>query len=716
MPDARPPGRAGVLALVVAAWAAALAAALVLPGPYRPLVVAPVLLLAPGFAAWRAIAPGRPVVPHRDAVASIVLGLAVHAGALAATFALRRSIVLTLGLEVAASLVLAAVAARAGPAPAPDRGAPEPGWRFFGAAAALSGLVGLAVQRTTLIEVDAPFHLGRVRKLADLGRLSPGRMTELVDGTNHPGYAFPLWHELIAGTARAARIDPAVAYVRVGAPFAMLAGIATYALVAELVRRRDVALTATAILAGIAVATDFGQKAPWIQKASWSLLSDPPSAVTQILLPTLVVAVLLYAAEPGPDTLLLVAAGSGAVSIVHPTYLPLALIPITGAVVLDALHERRIAWRRLALGAAALLAPFAAYTAWVLPLARDTAGRTGSAQAQADALQLYSGQLGQVHEWHGLVLLDPRFLLLKSHVALAAMAAAVAVALLPARRARWLLGAVAAIVVVALVPPLFDLLQRALTISQARRIGLFLPAAPVLAIAALALTERLRRPLLLLPAALAVGIAAALIPGNSVAVVAVMVAATLLLVAAVALIALRQPLRRAGASDGSGRAPAAVVALCLAGPAIVAGGPAFVDHVRHPGAPALTLSPELLRRLRALPRGTVVAGDLPASYLVPAYTLDAIVAAPPKNVADTSGNDPYRRAADMLTVLRALTPDATRRAILRRYHAQYLLLDRRHERPVDQVLRRTPGYRAVYRELQPPDRNASYFVLYRLGF
>ena len=708
-----PPGRALVPAVVVGGWALALIAAFVLPGGLRPLVVAPVVLLTPGFAAWRALAPTRPLLPHRELLASIVLGLVVHALALMATFALQRSIVLTIGLELGSALVLAAVAASRA---TPQHGELDAGWQWFGLAAAISAATGLVLERTTLIEIDAPFHLGRVRKLAELGHLSTARMAELVDGSNHPGYAFPLWHEVIAATARVSRIDPSVAYTRVGAPFAVLAGLATYALVVELVGRRDVAVSATTILAGIAIATDYGQKAPWTQKASWSLLSDPPSAVTQIFLPVFLACLLLYAIEPGIDTLILLASSSAAVSIIHPTYLPLALIPVTGALVLDALRERRVRWRRLGLGAAAVLAPFVAYALWVLPLARDTADRTGGSSAVADAVALYGGRLEQIHEWHGLILLDPRFLLLKSHVALAAIAIVIALALVPGRRPRWFLGGVATLIAVALVPPFFDVLQRVLTISQARRLGLFLPAAPILAIASLGVVGRLRRPLLAVPAALVLGVVAVLIPGGSRLVVIVVIAATLALIAAFILIALRRADHPSATSGDLGLRLAPVVALCLAAPSVLAGVPAFAHHVSDPGPPAYALSNGLVQRLRALPHGTVIAGDLSASYLIPAYTLDTIVAGPPKNVANTSRNDPYLRAAQMTTVLRALTPDAERRALLQHYHAQYLLLDRRHEKPVDQVLRRTAGYQVVYRERRPDDRNASYFVLYRLRF
>jgi hypothetical protein len=58
--------------------------------------------------------------------------------------------------------------------------------------------LGLAVARLVTIDRDAPFHLARVRMLAELDVLSVEGLTELVDGSTHPGYAIPLWHACIA--------------------------------------------------------------------------------------------------------------------------------------------------------------------------------------------------------------------------------------------------------------------------------------------------------------------------------------------------------------------------------------------------------------------------------------------------------------------------------------------------------------------------------------
>jgi hypothetical protein len=49
-----------------------------------------------------------------------------------------------------------------------------------------------------------------VRKLVELGSLSPWRLDELVGGGLHPGYAFPLWHAFLAAVTKLAGVDPAV--------------------------------------------------------------------------------------------------------------------------------------------------------------------------------------------------------------------------------------------------------------------------------------------------------------------------------------------------------------------------------------------------------------------------------------------------------------------------------------------------------------------------
>src|SRR5205085_6803322 len=58
------------------------------------------------------------------------------------------------------------------------------------------------------VQGDALFHLGRVRKLDELGSLSLRAVDEFRDGGLHPGYAFPLWHGFLAVVARLGGDDP----------------------------------------------------------------------------------------------------------------------------------------------------------------------------------------------------------------------------------------------------------------------------------------------------------------------------------------------------------------------------------------------------------------------------------------------------------------------------------------------------------------------------
>ena len=60
---------------------------------------------------------------------------------------------------------------------------------------------GLAGWRLWTLGGDAPYHVGRVRRLLALDRLHLARMPELVDGSNHPGYYVPLPHAVVAESA-----------------------------------------------------------------------------------------------------------------------------------------------------------------------------------------------------------------------------------------------------------------------------------------------------------------------------------------------------------------------------------------------------------------------------------------------------------------------------------------------------------------------------------
>jgi hypothetical protein len=124
-------------------------------------------------------------------------------GALGVVFLIHSSFALALWILLAVGLVAFLV-------PEPDPELDEP--RGF-ALVALSGVVLGALLwhiAPRALTGDSPFHLARVRKLVDLGSLSPWRLDELVGGGLHPGYAFPLWHAFLAAVTKLAGVDPAL--------------------------------------------------------------------------------------------------------------------------------------------------------------------------------------------------------------------------------------------------------------------------------------------------------------------------------------------------------------------------------------------------------------------------------------------------------------------------------------------------------------------------
>src|SRR5438874_8566976 len=130
----------------------------------------------------------------------VVWSLAALFAGMALMFAVHGSIWLALAVLGAVALLTAPFAARR---PAP-RLAP---WTI---GVLLAGLAaGIALWWVAAYGGDTFFHLGRVRKLDDLGSLSLRSLDEYRDGGLHPGYAFPLWHGFLALVSKLAGVDPA---------------------------------------------------------------------------------------------------------------------------------------------------------------------------------------------------------------------------------------------------------------------------------------------------------------------------------------------------------------------------------------------------------------------------------------------------------------------------------------------------------------------------
>src|SRR5436305_9326788 len=152
-------------------------------GLYLRLAAATIVFLVPGQLAARALG-------WRSTSATLAASVGLFAPALAVTMAVHRSLTVALVLYALVAPVALPFAVRAWPVK-PVNGAVWVaasgvvlGWLVWGVAGVLQG--------------DALFHLGRVRKLLAFHDLSLHRVNEVADGSLHPGSAFPLWHGVLA--------------------------------------------------------------------------------------------------------------------------------------------------------------------------------------------------------------------------------------------------------------------------------------------------------------------------------------------------------------------------------------------------------------------------------------------------------------------------------------------------------------------------------------
>ncbi|MEX1358536.1 MAG: hypothetical protein WD981_07935, partial [Gaiellaceae bacterium] len=239
----------------------------------------------------------------------------------------------------------------------------------------------------------------------------------------------------------------------------------------------------------------------------------------------------------------------------------------------------------------------------------------------------------------------------------------------------FVLGGSLALLVVLLVPALFTQLADVVSLSQGRRLAQFLPLPFALAAAAL-LAGRLRLAGVAIGLALGIGLQLAYpgsfnYGGGDGPAYPVWIA---LIGGGLAVLLLwRRPTVRAEPAWGV----AVIAAFAL--PIAVAG----LTDVRTEAPPdRYGLTPGLVAELRRLPEGDIVFAPLEASYRVAAYAPLYVAAAPPAHVARTTANRPYERRVDVVRFFdRAGVTDSERRAILDRYGADWLLVDRTRRYP-----------------------------------
>jgi len=613
------------------------------------------VVLLPGALLLRAI--GWPADLGVAVAGAFTWSLGLVFAALAVTFAVGASLWVT--------LILLAIFALAAVLPAAVAPAVETDRRDLVAVAAVGALgVLFAVvvwAASGPAAGDGLFHLARERKLADFGHLSSLKVVdEFRDGGLHPGYAFPLWHSVVALISHLAGVDPAAA-ARYGAAVLVPLSFALSFAAGRLLFRSNW----TGFAAVLAQAAQIGL-APG-HGGAFTTLTQPASAARFLLVPALLALTFAYLHDRDLRLLPALAAGGLALALIHPTYALFFAIVMAGFLLARALLAGRD-MAGIAATLAAVVVPAGAAAFWLLPIVRQTASHEPSSTQLVRDVTHYRGQLDvtSIDSFR----LAPEMIGRSGAVAVAALILLPLAALAPRRRwAAFVLGASLTVLVLVLVPELFTRLTDAVSLAQARRLAGFIPFALAFA-GGLAVLARILG-VLVVPTALGAGVGLQwAFPGDF---------GTRFDVGGPAIVTW---IAAFGAAAGLALAMAFSRRLDIErhGPIVAAAAACFVlpiavDGLRDWGPrthEGIGLTPGLVQALRSdVPRGAVVFSDLATSYRVAAYAPLYVASAPPEHVADTTANKPYVRRRATLTFFR--TGDL---AIPRRYGATWIVVDR----------------------------------------
>jgi len=590
------------------------------------------------------------LLPFAGAGASEALAWSMGALVLsmAVTFAVHASLELTLilyaAIAVGASLLRSRRRSRASEAPGGE-------WETPGLVLLAGVGFGIALWHLAgPVQGDALFHLGRVRKLDDLGSLSLHAVDEFRDGGLHPGYAFPLWHGFLALVARLAGVDPTAVVRHESSLLAPPLFLVTWEAGRALFRSAWLAWGVLAATLGLAALAQ-GHGGSLVGLA-W------PEIASQYLLPAAALA-LVFRDRPLP-----LAALALGLALVHPTYALYVLIVLGGY--LGARLALAGELRAPALSFLAVAAPTVAVALWLKPLADES---VRSVHGLRHGIEHYRHQFDVLGP--GSFRIAPELIDRRGALAVAALALVPLAGL--ARRTRWaafVLGGTVILLALALWPLLFVHFAHVVSASQARRAVAFVPLPFALAGGAAVLARLLGWAVV--PLAVAAGIWLQLAyPGNFGYVFGggggPAVAAWIALLGGSAALVWGTIARRPERFERRGVAAGlATLLFCL--PVAVHG----FSRWSRTGGGQQELTPGLVHALRRLPQRTVVFSDPETSYRIAAYAPVYVADAPPAHVADTKANRPYARELDAERFLR--TGDL---AIPRRYGASWIVLDAR---------------------------------------
>jgi hypothetical protein len=613
------------------------------------------VLLLPGAVFVRAL--GRPHTFGVAIAASFAWSLAALAGALALTFAFGETITTTLWLVAAFSAVSLVPALMRAPVPSEQ----SERLTIAGVVAAASLFAGVVWWASNTVYGDALFHLGRVRKLESFHLTSLNVVDEFRHGGLHPGYAFPVWHAGLAMIARLADVDPTVVMLHLPAILTPLAVVLAYAAGAALFRSYGAGVATAAAQVGLIGFSRAGT-------GSFDFLALPPTVARALIAPALLALVFSLVAGGRRRQVLSISAASIALALVHPTYAFFAAVPLAGFLLARVVLAWSL-WRenlRIAASLPAVLIPAGLYALWLKPILDETVTHRPDAAVRAQQIAHYKNQIDVVH---GLLRLAPETISRGGAIAVAGLVAIPMAALAGTRRwAAYVLGAALAVLLLVLVPWAFDALSNAVSVSQARRLAIFLPI-PFAVAGAASLIGRYR-----LAGCLAAfgagGLLQLVYPGefSYFLIVGGPPWPVWLALAGAGIGLIVAAIVRRSAPEAAPLWTAAV-ALSLVAPVGLAG----LAYVKRDEPDRLRLTPGLIHALRTtVPARDTVFSDLETSYRIEAYAPVYVSAAPPAHVADTKDNYPYERRKDVIKFLNSGSV-----SIPRRYHAQWIVVAKR---------------------------------------
>jgi hypothetical protein len=630
-------------------------------GLWLRLASATLVVLLPGVLVARCLG-------QRSAAAAFPASVVLVGAGLALTFALGASLDVTLSFVLGAGAVALVFSLL---------GRELEGVRLPGTARFVRGMlapagIGLGVGIWFVqgaFTGDVFFHLGRIRKLGTLHALSLHDVGEFAHGGLHPGYAFPVWHAWLALVARLAGVDPSSVAAHEASILVPLALVLVFEMGWAIFRS-----------AGLALAVVFAQLAFKVfapgHGGVYRFLWEPASVATQLLVPAAVALFFHFMRRPKWPTALFLAATSGSLALVHPTYALFLAIPLGAFVIARALLTRGRDFRNGAIGFAVFGVPMALAFLWLEPVVKQTIPVSPNPAQLAQNLHHYRTDLIV----HSLA----RYSLAPARIDRNGAVAVVALLLIPltllARRRRWsalVLGATIAVLGIELWPLVFPHFSDAVSLSQSRRLSGFIPFAVALAGGA-AIVSRYSRTLAIV-GGLACGIWLQVAyagdfglraPKTEPAIVVwIALYGGIAALVAGSILAWRRGGEPSPARSRSHDAAAAVAVFLFVLPVAVHGFSHWTPQVKHDRD---ALTPGLIHFLQqdVTPR-SIIFSDLATSYRATAYAPVYVVGVAPTHAANTRPNELAKRRR---AVLRFFTHPSLEEP--EAWRAQWLVLTR----------------------------------------